>query len=587
MNIETRTPYIKIECYHTYNDVGTNVIFLPFMYKSFTPTNGPSVGAYLTSYSFERSINRDRGSFSFTVKEDAATKKMLFSDQVRPLDVIKIYEGNENKLVFIGVVNSHSFSASKGGVAKSTTVSGQSCECLFDMFNISLDVTAMSFTGTIKEATALQKELLSLLSDTSKNPKIVDIMDILWQEFVSVAQDVPGVTATIIKDIIYWLYDTRPGTKKVTKKVIKSDIVLNPKSWKSGNKTHYNNDYVLANPSKFSSNDCEYSAKALGYASYSEYLANNATEAVVLEVPTDKMLDFRSIVIDQKDLEFQYPISSNFITGDNLTFFTWLENLLPSNVYEIYGTIKDNKPRLVIREVPFDQDKFDKLIKDNDNNIKAINLISYTFTRTNQNVYTAFLPYLVGSQQSPEFYQKVYANINGYSNAYNSKMASIYGYKPLVTNFIGYSCSIKSNNSNTQPETKDVQSVNTITEKMKNLAKRMNDWYGNLEKMYQGQVELVNTDISTSDESVYKTLMNKMPMAGETIKFPQGYTFYITKENRKWQYESGATISYAIERGGQYVNGVFNPIKGMSAYLSELTENTANKDDSMVYPVMR
>lgn len=248
--------------------------------------------------------------------------------------------------------------------------------------------------------------------------------------------------------------------------------------------------------------------------------------------------------IEDGNENFRYPISSNFYTDSTINILSYIRNLLPENVYEIYGTLINGKPKLRIRENPYSGDKWLSLeYFDLKNHVDIIT--NYTVTRSIEEVYNVFFSYIEGSPLDPSFYnKKAAADKDGYGGEIQSIPDKIkkYGYKPLLCNFIGY----KSNDKD-QKLNKTFQELNT---KLKN-------WYGNLDDMYDLSIGIVNThDIKQK--------------VGDKIKFLGG-EFYIAGETHNWQYGQNPRINYDCTRGGVYdIKGNFlEKIKNITIKYSE------------------
>ena len=88
---------------------------------------------------------------------------------------------------------------------------------------------------------------------------------------------------------------------------------------------------------------------------------------------------------------FAYPISSNLFENGKINVIDYIKKLLPSPIYEIFGFIDgSNKPKLCVRKAPFDNPK-------SDYRIEPVQLTDFTLTRSCEEVYTAFMPYIEGS----------------------------------------------------------------------------------------------------------------------------------------------------------------------------------------------
>lgn len=253
----------------------------------------------------------------------------------------------------------------------------------------------------------------------------------------------------------------------------------------------------------------------------------------------------------ESGLNFKYQISTNMYNGDEVTVFGFIQNLLPEEVYEFYGFIENNSPKIRIRQKPFSFNVFKKLKW---TKINPAWTIDYTFTRTNQEVYTAFLAYLEGSVLSADFYQKITANSNGYSTAKSAKeKCKLYGYKPKFTSFVGY----KTPETDTDTENKENSDLIDEFTKLNTL---MCEWWGNLDELYNGDITVVNV------------LKDEKPKIGEVAEFCNGQ-FYVTKEKHSWRYGQSMNVNYQIERGGDYTGVEFKKLSKISKAYKELLNN--------------
>lgn len=160
----------------------------------------------LQSYSYQRSVNTFSGSFSITYKEDI-TKKETFLDMLEPMDIVKIYEKGNSELSFIGVVMDISYTSSTQGFQRLITITGKSIEYLFEMLNISLDITAMLITDS-----AVQKEIANIQATTSANDgkavKVESALNSLYNSFKNIANKNDKISNVAIIDIIEKIYSS-------------------------------------------------------------------------------------------------------------------------------------------------------------------------------------------------------------------------------------------------------------------------------------------------------------------------------------------------------------------------------------------
>lgn len=250
---------------------------------------------------------------------------------------------------------------------------------------------------------------------------------------------------------------------------------------------------------------------------------------------------YGSNFLDVSDVTFYYPISSNMFTSGSITYIDYIHKLMPSPIYEVYGIVKNNIPKLRIREVPFD-------LPHAKNPINPVCLKDFTLTRNCEEVYTAFMPYLEGSPQSPSFYMNLSTGQSVEEKGYecaktnNDKVAK-YGFQLLTCSFVGFS-----------------PNGNLDTKKMSELSDKMNRWYSRLDEMYNGDITIVNY------------LSHTHSKVGEWISMCGG-EFYVTKATHSWNFGDNPSINYEITRGGVYsTTGEFSPIKKISASYQEFVK---------------
>lgn len=245
--------------------------------------------------------------------------------------------------------------------------------------------------------------------------------------------------------------------------------------------------------------------------------------------------------IDATNEIFAYPISSNLFESGKINVIDYLKKLIPSPIYEIFGYIdSSNKPKLTARKVPFDNPKASYAIN-------PTHLTDYTLTRTCEEVYTAFMTYIEGTDLSPDFYMSLATadqdKLKGYNFAQpNKEKAALYGYQLLTCSFIGY---------NDNPDAaKD-------NEKIAKMNEDLRKWFSNLDEMYTGDFTLVN--------------MTKENNAGigEWIGFAGGL-YYVVSENHSWSFGDNPMLNYQVIRGGNYSDdGTFKPVERLSSIYKE------------------
>lgn len=244
--------------------------------------------------------------------------------------------------------------------------------------------------------------------------------------------------------------------------------------------------------------------------------------------------------VDAPNDMFAFPISSNLFEGDRVTVIDYIKKLLPSPYYEIFSYIDDNNmPKLKVRKAPFDNPTADYTINPN-------HLTDYTLTRSCEEVYTAFMTYIEGTELDPAFYMNEAAGrsdkLRGYDySKRNDKKSKLYGYQLLTCSLIGYN---------------DTPNAQTDADKIEKMNEDLEKWFSKLDEMYTGDFTLVNV---TSE---------KHAIIGEWLIFAKGL-YYVITEKHSWNYGDNPMINYQVIRGGEYPQGNFKPVERLSAVYKE------------------
>ena len=251
---------------------------------------------------------------------------------------------------------------------------------------------------------------------------------------------------------------------------------------------------------------------------------------------------FGSNYIEAPTSTFAYPISSNMFDSGKINVIDYIKKLLPPPIYEIYSYIDaTNKPKLVFRQVPFDNPVAKYMIN-------PTHLTDYTLTKSCEEVYTAFLTYIEGTDLDPSFYMNVASGegkLKSYNFAKNNQAKSgLYGYQLLTCSFVGYNA------------TPDAQTDQSKIEKMNEDLER---WFSKLDEMYTGDITIVNV----TNEPKAKI--------GEWVKFAKGL-YYIVSENHTWTFGDNPMINYQVTRGGDYTPNGFKPIEKLSTVYKEFEQ---------------
>lgn len=286
--------------------------------------------------------------------------------------------------------------------------------------------------------------------------------------------------------------------------------------------------------------------KDIAEASYSEFKKRTEENQSISNFAIGEIIDkwYKKGIFETTDDEFLYPVSSNLFEEGKINVIDFIQKILPKPIYEMFGYIdKFNNPKIRLRKVPFDKPVATYKINPNQ-------LTDFTLTRTCDEVYTAFMPYIEGSSQSADFYLTLNAaENNGKIKGYNisdadSIKTKIYGYQLLTCSFVGYTLDEKTN--------KDTFSE----DKLEELVNDLSNWFGHLDDMYNGDFTIVNMT------------KEKPARIGEWVSFAGGL-FYVTTEKHSWNYGDNPMINYQVSRGGKYVGGIFTKLKNLSAAYRE------------------
>ncbi|MCQ2086680.1 MAG: hypothetical protein MJZ37_01190 [Bacilli bacterium] len=221
--------------------------------------------------------------------------------------------------------------------------------------------------------------------------------------------------------------------------------------------------------------------------------------------------------------EIRFPVVANFWTQSVNKFSDMIRTLLPSNIFEIFGCVESKgKPVLKFREMPFSPEAWKELPM---SDIDPLFLTGYSISQSDSEVYNAFLAYIEGSNQDAAFSLTLGAIENRIEKD-TEKMAK-YGYRPLQVNFRGYNRS------------KDFAKDEEPKKAIKLCAEKMKEWYGSLDELYSGTINLV------------RGVGDNLPKIGERIKFIN-YEFYVTDKTHSWGYGNPITVTLNVSRGAYY-----------------------------------
>jgi len=164
--------------------------------------------------------------------------------------------------------------------------------------------------------------------------------------------------------------------------------------------------------------------------------------------------------------------------------------------------------------------------------ISPMSLTAFELEQNDENVYTAFASYIIGSARDRKFYMAVGQKGPDDKARYNAEKVAVYGFKPLEISFMGYD----------RGSGKDINAAEEAIKKLNDLARY---WYSRNDDMYSGTITMI-TDFNTPETN---------PRVGCRAKFLGG-EFYINKTEHSWTFGFTPTIKLTVSRGMVYENGI-------------------------------
>jgi hypothetical protein len=263
----------------------------------------------------------------------------------------------------------------------------------------------------------------------------------------------------------------------------------------------------------------------------------------------------KDFVLAAEGETLQYPVATMFYNQTNNYITDVWGNILPKPVYELFTRfdVEDNRPVIVARQVPYgdpDNGNYDwldlKLYY-----IDPASLTGYDLEQSDEDVYTAFNSYVIGSPKSKEFYQVVSDKVDSDIGVDNDKSA-IYGFRLLSVSFVGF--------DRMQNESAEKRK-DELTKRLSKLNERIKYWYSRIDEMYSGTITLI-TDFKD---------ISKNPKAGSRVSFLGGQ-FYVEKSVHSWNYGGTPLNVLTVSRGMVYnANGkIDKEIPGIGKLYGEL-----------------
>lgn len=241
------------------------------------------------------------------------------------------------------------------------------------------------------------------------------------------------------------------------------------------------------------------------------------------------------------DSTFFYPLGCVFNGQQTQDFFSVVDGVIPSPVYEKFAYCDDKGMKIMIRQVPFDSDKWNggATPKPTVHKIDSKIVKGLSLALSDNEVYTVFYAYLNNSPIDERKGLLLSTMENKKDNILvDSDKYKTYGYRPMIAHFIGYGL-------------KDGEKDDVSQSKMEEISGKLKEWYENLPEMLSGSITLSMTDVLSSNDK------NKPFMPGDVVKFLNG-EFYVEGITHSWNYGSGGEINLSVGRGGKYTNGKFN-----------------------------
>jgi hypothetical protein len=303
------------------------------------------------------------------------------------------------------------------------------------------------------------------------------------------------------------------------------------------------------------------------FRSVSEEVANQSGMANIelLKLIDGQYIGDNFIKVTGKETHLQYPVATIFYNQANNFITDVWGNILPKSVYELFTCFnyETKKPEIIARQAPYgdpdngNQDWLDLKLYD----IDPVSLVGYELEQSDEEVYTAFNSYVIGSPKSKEFYQvvtdKVDTNIK-----IDEKKSGIYGFKLLSISFMGY---------DRLQNTKAEERQTTLGNALDKLNERAMYWFSRLDEMYSGTITLVTDFKQKEDRNGNKKSIN--PRAGCRVSFLGGQ-FYVEKSSHSWNYGGTPLNVLTVSRGMVYnANGkIDKEIPNIGKLYKELDE---------------
>ncbi|MDR1905170.1 MAG: hypothetical protein LBQ88_23175 [Treponema sp.] len=289
------------------------------------------------------------------------------------------------------------------------------------------------------------------------------------------------------------------------------------------------------------------------------------TNGLLLQlIDNDDFIGKDFVKVTGKETFLQYPVATMFYNQTNNYITDVWRNILPKPAYELFTRFDNEKKRPVIiaRQAPYGD-------PDNGNHdwldlklyyIDPASLTGYDLDQSDEEVYTAFNSYVVGSPKAKEFYQVVSDTVDP-DMAVNKDKSAIYGFKLLSVSFTGFD----------RMQNEDAEKrKNELTDALQKLDLRTKYWFSRLDEMYSGTITLITSFKKKGEDRSGRDLPGN-PRAGCRVSFLGGQ-FYVEKSEHSWQYGRTPVNRLSVSRGMVYdANGkIKEEIPGIGKLYGEL-----------------
>jgi hypothetical protein len=247
------------------------------------------------------------------------------------------------------------------------------------------------------------------------------------------------------------------------------------------------------------------------------------------------------IKVTGSETSLQYPVATMFYNQNNNYITDVWRNILPKPAYELFTRFDEEKkgPVIMARQTPFgNPDSGGDWLNLKPYTIDAASLTGYELEQSDEEVYTAFASYVIGSPKAKEFYQITSQTDD--TMQVNADKSAIYGFKLLSVSFLGFD-----RMSNGDDPT---QRSNKLTTALEKLNKKTEYWFSRIDEMYSGTITLV-TSFKKVEKEGEKVSIN--PRVGSRALFLGGQ-FYIEKTEHSWNYGRTPTNRLTVSRGMVY-----------------------------------